>query len=57
MTTDIIIHAPFCLARPGEPGPRIENYRAERYSEDGKHVIARPMVLRCQECGEQVVQG
>lgn len=54
MTTDIITHAGFCLPRPGEAAPLIETYRREGYSEDGRHVIARLMVLRCQECGEQV---
>ncbi len=58
MTTDSsgILHAPFCQAQPGEPGPRIESFRAERTNENGL-VISRPAVTRCVECGEQTVTG
>jgi hypothetical protein len=54
--TDPITHAPFCMAQPGEPGPRIESFRSERTNDTG-HVVARPLVVRCVDCGEQIVQG
>lgn len=56
MTADVVDHASFCMPRPGESGPRIEAYLAERTDERG-HVTSRPRVVRCLECGEQVVQG
>ena len=51
-----IDHAEFCTPRPGEPGPRLETFRAERSDENGR-VIGRPLVSRCIDCGEQTVQG
>lgn len=51
-----ITHAPYCLPRPGESGPRIESFRAERTNDVGQ-VVARPRVVRCVECAEQIVQG
>ena len=54
--TDNIRHAEFCLAQPGEPGPRIDVFRAERTNEHG-HVTSRPLVRRCLECAEQTVEG
>lgn len=56
MTTDPITHAVFCTPQPGEPGPRIDVFRAERTDDNG-HVISRPLVRRCLECAEQIVQG
>lgn len=55
--TDTIRHADFCLPRPGETEPRIETFRADRTGEDGLTVVARPVVSRCLECGEQTVDG
>lgn len=51
-----IQHASFCMAQPGEPGPRIESFRGERTDDTG-FVTARPLVTRCLECGEQTVEG
>jgi hypothetical protein len=54
MTT--LTHEDFCTPSVGEPGPRIESYRAERTNDRG-HVTSRPLVTRCIECGAQEVQG
>ncbi|MEJ7831921.1 MAG: hypothetical protein WKF79_03335 [Nocardioides sp.] len=54
--TDNIKHAEFCTPQPGQPGPRIESFRSERTNDTG-HVIARPLVTRCVDCGEQTVTG
>ncbi len=56
MTNNNIQHAGFCMAQPGEPGPRIDVFRAERTDEHG-HVTSRPLVYRCLECAEQIVTG
>ena len=56
MTTDNIRHAPFCMAQPGESGPRIESFRSERTNANGV-VISCPVIPRCVECGEQTVTG
>lgn len=56
MTTATIQHADFCKPRPELREPRTESYLAERTNEYGI-VIARPLVTRCIECGEQTVQG
>lgn len=54
--TEKIQHEPWCTSQPGEPGPRIDIFRAERTNEHG-HVTSRPLVHRCLECGEQTVTG
>ena len=54
--SDTIAHAPWCVAQPGEPGPRIDIFRAERTNEHG-HVTSRPLVHRCLECAAQTVTG
>ncbi len=54
--TDSIQHEQWCQPQMGEPGPRIESFRSERTNDSG-HVIARPVVTRCIECGEQTVTG
>lgn len=56
MIVDNISHAPFCTVQPGESGPRIESFRAERSDEHGV-VVARPRVNRCMDCGEQTIEG
>ena len=53
---ELIQHAPFCQAQPGEAAPRVESFLASREDDRGT-VIARPRVTRCQECAEQVVVG
>ena len=53
---DNLQHEQWCQAQPGEPGPRIESFRAERTDENG-HVISRPLVVRCVECATQTVTG
>lgn len=53
---ELIQHAPFCQAQPGEAAPRVESYLASREDDRGT-VIARPRVTRCVECAEQVVIG
>lgn len=55
-TAPEIEHEPFCLPRPGEGGPRIDSFLADRTDEAG-HVTSRPRVTRCCECGAQVVQS
>ncbi len=55
-TTPELEHEKYCLPRPGEGGPRIESFRAERTDQEG-NVTSRPLVIRCLECGSQVVQG
>ncbi len=54
--TENLPHEPFCTPRMGEPGPRIETFRAERTDENGK-VTSRPLVTRCLECAAQTVHG
>lgn len=53
MTTqpDGLTHEPFCMARPGLPGPRTERYTA--YVDDPATGRSRPAarVHRCIECG------
>lgn len=55
--TDNLFHERFCLPRPGETAVRIETYTAERTAGDGVTVIARPVVVRCIECGAETVDG
>ncbi len=54
--TDNLQHEQWCQAQPGEPGPRIDIFRAERTNEHG-HVTSRPLVHRCLECSAQTVRG
>ncbi len=54
--TEKIQHEPWCGPQPGEPGPRIESFRAERSDENGR-VTSRPLVVRCIECAAQTVTG
>ncbi len=55
--TDNLIHERYCLPRPGETEPRTETYTTNRTGSDGVTVIARPVVVRCIECGAETVDG
>ncbi len=58
MTTasNVVEHEPFCLPRPGELEPRVEEFSVGVSDASGAPLGSRH-VVRCQECGSQAVDG
>lgn len=54
--SNIVEHEKFCLPRPGETAPRIEEFSVAVSDANGAP-LGRRHIVRCQECGSQTVDG